>query len=204
MDKPVISTSEKRPQSGRARNDEKRTRKHLTQKELNSLLIAAKKSLRPVQSYTLILLMFRHGLRSGEAIALKWQDIDFEGARIFIRRLKHGIEQSHPLDKDELKTLRALKNKQKNKSIYVFVNYQGLPYTENSLWPLIKRLGVKANIDFPIYPHMLRHTCGTLLAAKTGDPLLVKDYLGQRKIDSAMEYINLSGKRFETMGKWWD
>ncbi len=50
--------------------------------------------------------------------------------------------------------------------------------------------GIKKNLSF----HVARHTFGTLLANKTGDPYLIKDLMGHSDIKMSMEYIHRSEK----------
>jgi integrase len=38
----------------------------------------------------LVLLMYRHGLRVSEAIALRWSQVDLKEGQIHVRRLKNG------------------------------------------------------------------------------------------------------------------
>lgn len=189
---------------GRPKNDEVRQREYLTDLELNAVLRAAKQSRNSDRDFAIVLLLFRHGLRAEELCNLTWQDLDLQLARIHIKRVKGGLEQNHPLESDEVKVLRKLYKNRDTALKEVFITMRKTPYDRNTLFVLIKRLGIKANLDLPIHPHMFRHTCAFKLASKTGDPLLVKDYLGQTDIKSAMHYINLSGKRFDSMGKWWD
>lgn len=43
-----------------------------------------------VRDAAIILLMFRHGLRSAELVALKWSQIDLVGGYIEVRRARAG------------------------------------------------------------------------------------------------------------------
>jgi integrase len=38
----------------------------------------------------MVLLAFRHGLRPGEIVDLRWDQFDFKGATLHVRRLKNG------------------------------------------------------------------------------------------------------------------
>jgi len=67
----------------------------LTREELASFLATCREHF--AYAYPFVLLLARTGLRMGEAIALQWQDIDFEGRFINVQRnwvdspLGHGI-----------------------------------------------------------------------------------------------------------------
>ena len=73
-----------------------------------------------VRDSTIILLMFRHGLRTAELVALKWLQIDLVGGYINIHRCKHGHDSVHPLRSPELRGLRHIKREHPDSS-YVFV-----------------------------------------------------------------------------------
>ncbi len=46
---------------------------------------------------TLILFIYRHGLRVAEATALRWEQIDFSGGTIYVKRVKKGTPSVQPL-----------------------------------------------------------------------------------------------------------
>ena len=59
------------------RNAEVRTREYLTAKEVERLMAAARKVGRHGhRDRTLILVMYRHGLRVSEAVRLRWDQVD--------------------------------------------------------------------------------------------------------------------------------
>ena len=62
-----------------------------------------------VRDAAIILLMFRHGLRTAELVSLKWSQIDLNDGYIEIRRVKHGHDSTHPLRAPELRSLRQIK-----------------------------------------------------------------------------------------------
>jgi integrase len=57
---------------------------------------------------TMILLTFRHGLRAAEVCDLRWDEVDFNGAVLHVRRVKNGIPSTHPLVGEELRALRPI------------------------------------------------------------------------------------------------
>ena len=86
-----------------------RERQYLYSHEIKSIIRAAKKVGRHgVRDSTIILLMFRHGLRTAELVALKWSQIDLVGGYIFVQRVKHGHDSTHPLRNEELRALRQM------------------------------------------------------------------------------------------------
>ena len=64
-------------------------REYLFPHEVEELMTAARHVGRHgVRDATIILLMFRHGLRSAELVALKWSSVDFKNGYLAIHRVK--------------------------------------------------------------------------------------------------------------------
>ena len=70
------------------KNTEVRPREYLTTHEVESLIKAAKEGRHGHRDATMILIMYRHGLRVSEAVTLKWTDIDFKSGVVGVRRAK--------------------------------------------------------------------------------------------------------------------
>jgi site-specific recombinase XerD len=52
-------------------------------------------------------------------------------------------------------------------------------------------------IEFPVYPHMLRHGTGFYLANQGHDTRAIQLYLGHRNIQHTVRYTQLSAGRFK-------
>lgn len=73
---PQISKGEELPKK-RKRNQEIRSREYLSEDEVRQLRKAARGSGRHGnRDDTLLLVMFRHALRVGEAVTLRWEQVD--------------------------------------------------------------------------------------------------------------------------------
>ena len=90
-------------------NRELRTREHLTEAEVDALMKAARQNRHGHRDAAMILIAFRHGLRAAETINLRWDQIDFAGSRLHVRRVKKGTPSTHPLSGVELRALRQLR-----------------------------------------------------------------------------------------------
>jgi integrase len=165
---------------------------------MDKLLLAAKKMGRYGQrNYTLLLMMYRHGLRVSEAIALRWSQIDFKEGQIHVRRLKNGKPSVQRIPGVELRSLRLLK-REWSESPYLFVSERGGgPLTDHAVRKLVARVGEAAAFDFPVHPHMLRHATGYYLASKGHDTRAIQDYLGHRNIHHTVRYTELAPGRFD-------
>jgi integrase len=190
------------PKLRKPKNQDVRPREHLRPEEMERLIDAAKCSGRyGARDALLLLMMFRHGLRVSEAINLRWSDIDWELANIYIRRLKKGNPSTHPIYPDEMRQLRVFKKQVKDKSPWIFMSERGAPLTDHTVRKIISRAGEVAGFDFPIHPHMLRHSCGYALAAKGTDTRRIQDYLGHKNINHTVRYTQLAPNRFDGL---WD
>ncbi|MBD2156009.1 tyrosine-type recombinase/integrase [Leptolyngbya sp. FACHB-16] len=193
---------------GREKNSEYRNREHLTADEVAALLDAARLTGREKQSdrnYTLVLLMFRHGLRVVEAAGLEWKDIDLKAKTVYIKRAKGSESGTHSLQADEVEALARLERVAGVKQ--VFVNERGRSFlvesvdavTAPGISRLIERLGQRAGLDIKVHAHMMRHSCGYYLANQGYDLRLIQDWLGHRNIQHTIRYTKLAADRFKTI-----
>ena len=74
------------PRVARRPNAELRTREHLTPGEVDALIDAAKANRYCHRDATMILVAFRHGLGAAEVCDLRWDQVDFNGAVLHVRR----------------------------------------------------------------------------------------------------------------------
>jgi integrase len=89
----------------RLKNIELRSREYLLPDEIEKLLQAAKKKGRYGQhNATPLLMMYRHGLRVSEAIALRWSQVDLKEGQLHVRRLKNGKPSVQRLAGTELRS----------------------------------------------------------------------------------------------------
>lgn len=187
---------------GRPTNTELRTREYLTEKEVEALIKAAKNTGRHQhRDATLILMMYRHGLRVAEVIALRWDQVSFDDGSVHVNRVKNGKASTHPLRGPVIRALRRLKREQQS-SPYVFTTERGGPLTASTVRKMVARAGTNADLPFPVHPHMLRHACGYKLANDGHDTRALQHYLGHRNIQHTVRYTELASDRFN--GFWKD
>ena len=83
-----------------------RGRDYLGLAQMERMLAAARKGRHGARDHLLIQMMFRHGRRVSEAIALRRDDVDLEQSRLWVSRLKGGLSVEHPIKGDELRVIR--------------------------------------------------------------------------------------------------
>lgn len=168
---------------------------------MDALLEAAGAGRYGQRDRTLLLLMYRHGLRVSEAISLRWQQFDLKTGLLSVQRLKRGVPSTHPLRGPELRALRQLRREWPD-SPYLFVSERGGPMTASNVRKLVTRSALAAKIAFPVHPHMLRHACGFKLANDGHDTRSLQHYLGHKNIAHTVHYTDLAPDRFR--GFWRD
>ena len=169
-----------------------RTREYLTQREIDKLMDTARSGSRyGHRDSTMILIAYRHGLRASELCDLQWSQVDFNAGTLRVRRRKQGSPGTHPLQGDEIRALRRLQ-----RGRFVFLTERDGPMTPKAFHALFARIGQRAELPFPVHPHMLRHTCGYLLANKGHDTRSLQAYLGHKNIQHTVRYTEMAPDRF--------
>ena len=184
----------------RAKNGILRTREHLTIDEVERLIEAAKTNRYGHRDALMVLLAFRHGLRAGEVVDLRWDQIDFKTGTLHVRRFKNGLPNSHPLTGSELRALRR-HQRESDKSPFIFVSERGAPLSAPGFSRMVERAAVSAKLGIKAHAHMLRHACGYKLANDGHDTRALQAYLGHRNIQNTTRYTALAQDRFKDFWK---
>ena len=182
----------------------RRIRKFLRESEIMKLIEAARGVGRcRHRDATLILIMFRHGLRISEATNLTWAQVDLHAKRLFVRRLKNGKPSIHELSGGEIKALKVLRKHPADQSTYVFTSTQGGALDRSTAGKMIRRAGEHAKLEVSVNTHMMRHSCGYhLINVRKIDPRRIQDYLGHKDIRHTVAYTELDENKFD--GIWGD
>jgi integrase len=178
-------------------NADLRTREYLTEAEVERLLKAVAKNRWGHRDATMLLVAYRHGLRSSELVDLRWDQIEFRTASLHVRRAKQGTPSTHPILGDELRALRRLHREQEPKSPFVFTSERGAPFSTAGFARMVERAGRAVKLAFKAHPHMLRHATGYALANKGHDTRALQAYLGHRNIQHTVRYTELAPTRFK-------
>jgi site-specific recombinase XerD len=182
-------------------NAASRSREYLTPAEVDRLReAAAKRGRHATRDATMILLAYRHGLRVSELIALRWEQIDLRQGVLHVRRRKNGSPSTHLLHGPEIRALRRL-SRDYPETPYVFVTERKGPLTDSGFRKIVARAGATAGLEFPVHPHMLRHSTGFKLANDGQDTRAIQHYLGHKNIQHTVRYTELSSDRFK---EFWD
>ena len=178
----------------RAADAHERGRDYLGPLQVDRLLAAAKKGRHGVRDHLLLMMMYRHGLRVSEAIALRRDHVDLAQSRLWVARLKNGLSVEHPVAGDELRAIRRWLARRDDDLPWLFVSERRQPMTRQAVNYLIAAAGDRAGLGH-VHPHMLRHSCGFALANRKHDLRLIQDWLGHRDPRHTAHYTRTAATR---------
>jgi integrase len=147
----------------------------------------------PLQDVAVLLL--ETGLRLGEAIALKWTDIELDAANgkklgyLFVREGKSKNARRHVSLTPRAQGMLVNRSLE-SKSEYVFANGQGKPYLVTSLDHLHKKLREDLQLVKDFVIHSLRHTFLTRFGETGADAFTIKKVAGHSSVTISERYIH--------------
>ena len=182
-------------------------RTYLREDEIEAMIGACKCNRYAVRDELVILLSFRHGLRSIELVELQWPDIDLDGQVIHIRRAKGSTDGAHPLSRREVDLLDRLRVAEIKRYRHDVGKYTkpllktstGRQLSRRLVRHIVATAGREAGIPFPVSPHMLRHSCGYWLSDKGADLRVIQAYLGHVNVQHTTGYVALSPHRYREL-----
>ena len=181
----------------------------LTQEQTNQFLAAIEGC--PLDFRCMLYLLITTGIRRGECVGLKWEDVDGQNNILTVERNvtytpKSGLVISTPKTANSIRQIPLIPKvsallleyrkesvRRQNNAIaddaFIFSNEDDpmIPRTPDSLTRHLKRF-MKRN-GFPdMSPHDLRHTCATLLLSSGADVKSVQNILGHADASTTLNY----------------
>jgi len=148
------------------------------------------------RAFTVVAL--KTGLRAGELLGLKWEDIDLMTGQLVVRRTawrheegtpKGGCNRVVPLSDEAISTLKGIRHL---KGPYVFCKPDGKRFHHNDVADVIPMACKKAGLAKRVTTHGLRHTFASHLVMKGVSLMAVKELLGHESIEMTLRYAHLS------------
>jgi site-specific recombinase XerD len=156
------------------------------------------------RDWCMLLLTFRHALRSQEVRTLKLADIDLESSTIAIARVKGSRSGVQSLDRhrgepilDEVLALRTwLRERVEDGSWILFPSQKGGAMTRMQLLRLFRKYALAVGVAPELaHPHILRHSLCSTMAAEHADVYAIQQRAGHKNISNTMIYTHVSDEQ---------
>jgi integrase len=145
-----------------------------------------------------LVMALKTGLRVGELLALRWDDVDLVSGRLVVRRTawrdqegspKGGRAREVPLSDEAVATLKAHRHL---KGPYVFCEPDGKRLTHSRVKDVVPRTCARAGLPKRLTTHDLRHTFASHLVMRGVALKAIQELLGHATIDMTIRYAHLS------------
>lgn len=147
-------------------------------------------------------LLYATGIRVGELVNIKLNDIDLnrKEIRILGKGNKERIDLFGEYCLDYMNLFinggrTKIINKNNSSCDYLIINNRGNKITTRAVEQIINDIVKKASIKKHVSPHMLRHSFATHLLNNGCDILTVKELLGHESLESTQIYTHVSNER---------
>lgn len=147
------------------------------------------------------------GLRPGELLALKWEDVDLDGGTLHVHRALSNGEFTAPKTKRSRRRIdlsagsaaalkkhrkAQLEERVKRGTLWqdhglVFPSSVGTPLSHRNVVRSFKAVLKRAGLPATIRLYDLRHTCATLLLCRNVHPKYVQELLGHASIAQTLD-----------------
>jgi site-specific recombinase XerD len=150
-----------------------------------------------LRNRALIAVLWRCGLRIGEALALAVKDFDPDSGTIVVQRGKGGKRRVVGVDAGTVALVNRWLDTRRKRRISgiapLFCTLRGRPLDQSYVRNLLPRLAHKADIARRVHAHGLRHAFAVDLV-RSGAPLyVVRDALGHASIATTQVYLSRVG-----------
>jgi len=154
----------------------------LSQEEIAKVLAACTEYSRPI-----VLTALNTGMRLGEILGLKWDQVDLKDRVITVLHSKNGKVRKIPVSNALWEVLRGLKEKAVSEFVFVCDKTGGRPIHkfQHAWLNVLQRAGIN-RCRF----HDLRHTFASHLVAGGVDLVTVKELLGHSDITMTSRYAH--------------
>jgi len=167
----------------------------LTPEEALALIQAASnRAVTGIRNRALITVLYRGGLRLGEALALKPKDIDPDQGTATVLHGKGDQRRTVGLDPGAMAILiRWLERRTKlevSRSAPLFCTLEGRPIKPSYVRTMLPRLAARAGIDKRVHPHGLRHTHAYEVMMEGVPVPVIQQQLGHTSLATTSRYLD--------------
>lgn len=170
---------------------EKRLPNVLSKEETARLLGA----IRNPKHRTLVMLLYSSGLRVGEVVRLRAEDVDPERGLLRVRQGKGGKDRYTLLSSKALAALRTYCEAFRPERWLFPGGRPNRPYTVRSVQHVVQQCARRAGIANPVTPHTLRHSFATHLLESGTDLRYIQELLGHQSSRTTQIYTHVTAAR---------
>ena len=154
-----------------------------------------------LRDHAMLELLYAGGLRVGEIVALRQEDLRLETASVQVRG-KGDKERIVPIGRSAVEALEAYVARGRRESLLgksrpcsgrCSCSVRGKPLTTQMVWKIVKALDSHAS------PHKLRHSMATHMVEHGADLRTVQTLLGHADIATTQVYTHLAIDRLKTV-----
>ncbi|MCK0125322.1 site-specific integrase [Gelidibacter sp. F2691] len=146
----------------------------------------------------IVSLLYSSGIRRNELVNLKITDIDSKRMLIRIEAAKGNKDRYTLLSHALLKDLRHYYKHYKPEK-YIVEGMYGAQYSGQSIGKIVLNAAAKAGINYPVTPHMLRHSFATHLLEAGVDLRQIQVLLGHSSSKTTEIYTHVATTTFKTI-----
>ena len=143
----------------------------------------------------LLEVLYSTGMRVSELVAMRWDDIRGDSARVVGKGKKERIVLLGEPACAALKMYRASQPAEVSQSSHIFINVSGEPMTTRMTQILFKKYLAKAGLDRQLSPHKMRHSFATHLLDHGADIRSVQALLGHADLQTTQIYTRVTAER---------
>ena len=142
----------------------------------------------------LIKFLYGSGLRLGEIVKVRWNELDFENKLVLVKG-KGNKERFAKIPNNIIEDLKKYEQERDNKkSVYIFDSLYR-PYThisKRTVQQVIKNAIKKLKLDIKVSPHCLRHSYATHSLENGIDSRYIQKLLGHSNIRTTERYMEVT------------
>ena len=165
----------------------------LTREEIRALLAACGRSATGLRNRALLVVLWRAGLRVGEALALRPSDLDAAAGTVRVPRGKTG-HRTVGLDPEALALVEQWATHRRavnrlNGRRPLFCTLRGAALQSSYVRSLLNRLARRAGVERRVHPHALRHTMAAELLREGASVRHIQLQLGHSDLSTTASYL---------------
>lgn len=149
-----------------------------------------------IKHKTILMIIYSAGLRIGESIRLRKEDLDFHRKTVFIKAGK-GKKDRYSVLSDKVITLLKSYFEAYTPAYWLFEGQDGGQYSTRSIQQIFRRAVAKSGVNPFTTVHTLRHSFATHLLERGIDLRYIKELLGHSSSETTAIYTHITRKARE-------